>query len=154
MGDDLIIRRAGRVDVAALLSLGEQHAAFERLPHRAGQRPEALADALSSDHPRLYAWIARLDGAAAGYASATLDFSTLDAAIYLHMDCLYVGEHQRGRGIGLRLWAMVHDFARNHPCTAIQWQTPWWNADAARFYRRLGAVETAKRRYHFSLKQA
>ena len=33
----------------------------------------------------------------------------------------------------------------------IQWQTPEWNADAARFYRRLGATETVKRRFALEL---
>jgi hypothetical protein len=33
----------------------------------------------------------------------------------------------------------------------MQWQTPEWNVDAARFYRRLGAAETIKRRYVLQL---
>jgi hypothetical protein len=36
-------------------------------------------------------------------------------------------------------------------CATVQWQTPAWNEDAARFYRRLGAVELDKRRYVLDL---
>ncbi|WP_200873900.1 GNAT family N-acetyltransferase [Dyella japonica] len=153
-GEGLAIRRAGGNDVPALLSLGAEHAAFERLPHRASQRAGALALALDGEPPRLHAWIARLGSEVVGYASATLDFSTLDGADYLHMDCLYVREAWRGHGMGLRLWAAVRDFARARQCATMQWQTPWWNVDAARFYRRLGAGETAKLRYGLALDEA
>ena len=147
----IAIRRAGGADLNALLQLGAEHAAFEQLRHQAAQRPASLASALEHEPPRLHAWLAESDGGAVGYASATRDFSTLDAALYLHMDCLYVREGWRGQGIGRRLWDAVRDFARASQCLAIQWQTPWWNVDAARFYRRLGATEHAKLRYCLSL---
>ncbi|QNK03330.1 GNAT family N-acetyltransferase [Dyella telluris] len=141
------IRRATGIDVPALLSLGAEHAAFEQLHHRASQRPAALAGALDSDPPRLHAWLALQDDNAVGYASATLDYATLDGADYLHMDCLYVREAWRGQAIGLGLWHAIREFAQVRRCAAIQWQTPSWNVHAARFYRRLGAAETAKLRY-------
>ncbi|AHX15190.1 acetyltransferase [Dyella jiangningensis] len=147
----LVIRRASGADMPALLALVAEHAAFEQLPERASRRPGSLTDALDHDPPSLHAWIAQIDHAVVGYASATRDFSTFDAAFYLHMDCLYVREGWRGHGIGLRLWETVAAFARAHGCAAVQWQTPWWNRDASRFYRRLGAVEAAKLRYGFSL---
>ncbi|RAO74400.1 GNAT family N-acetyltransferase [Dyella jiangningensis] len=148
------IRRASGADVTALLALVAEHAAYERLPQRAGERPAALADALDHEPPWLYAWLAEVDRDVVGYASATRDFSTLDAAFYLHMDCLYVREDWRGHGIGLQLWRTVRDFASTHRCAALQWQTPWWNLDAARFYRRLGPSEVAKLRYRLSLGEA
>jgi len=144
---DLVVGRAGSAEVTTLLVLGAEHAAFEHLPCRASEQPSALAAALEGDSPLLYAWIANLGDEALGYVSATLDFSTLDGARYLHMDCLYVRDTWRGQGVGLRLWRAVHAFAQAHQCAAIQWQTPWWNVDAARFYRRLGANEAPKLRY-------
>lgn len=86
-----------------------------------------------------------------GYASATRDFSTLDRAHYLHMDCLFVRDAWRGHTVGRQLWDAVRAFAQDHACQSIQWQTPWWNVDAARFYRRLGAIEMAKLRYNLPL---
>lgn len=147
MGGHVAIRRANGSDTPALLALGAEHAVFERLSHRASQRSASLASALDGDPPQLHAWVASVGADIEGYASATLDFSTLDGATYLHMDCLYVREHWRGHGIGLQLWQAVCAFARIRRCAGIQWQTPWWNVDAARFYRRLGATEAAKRRY-------
>jgi GNAT superfamily N-acetyltransferase len=147
VADELLIRAATGADLPMLLPLCAEHAAYERIEHAAGAREDALARALDDRPPRLYAWIALVDGTAVAYASATLDFSTLDRATYLHMDCLYVRAGWRGRAIGLRLWQVLHGFARSRDCHAMQWQTPDWNVDAARFYRRLGAQEFAKRRY-------
>lgn len=151
MDGHVVIRRASGADTPTLLALGAEHAAFERLTHRAGQHAASLAHALDGDPPLLHAWIAGAGADIVGYASATLDFSTLDGDLYLHMDCLYVRARWRGRGIGLHLWQAVCAFARVHHCSAVQWQTPSWNVAAARFYRRLGATEAAKLRYRLAL---
>ncbi|WP_165418548.1 GNAT family N-acetyltransferase [Dyella amyloliquefaciens] len=151
MQNRFAVRRASGEDAPVLLALGAEHAAFERLPHGAGKRGAALASALEGDPPRLHAWIAFVDADSVGYASATVDFSTLDGTTYLHMDCLYVRERWRGHRIGLELWSTVRAFAKTRGCSAMQWQTPSWNVEAARFYRRLGANETAKLRYGLSL---
>jgi GNAT superfamily N-acetyltransferase len=143
------IRRAGAADLRRLLPLCAEHAAYERLAYSTDGGEDELARALRTG--RLHAWIAMDASTAIGYASATLDFSTLDRATFLHMDCLYVREAWRGRGVGHQLWKAVHAFARAQGCRTMQWQTPEWNADAARFYRRLGAAETIKRRYMLPL---
>ena len=145
------IRRATGQDVAALLPLCIEHAAYERIDHGLDDRGDALALALDASPPLLHAWIAHIGGNIVGYAAATIDFSTLDAASYLHMDCLYVREHWRGHGIGERLFDALRTFADSRGCTAMQWQTPQWNEDATRFYRRLGASENPKRRFALPL---
>ena len=148
------VRRAQRGDLRELMSICAEHAAFERCPHDPAARADALADALESSPPRLYVWLARMDGALVGYASATLDFSTLDRANYFHMDCLYVRATWRNHAIGRQLWDSVLAQATALGCGAIQWQTPSWNDGAARFYRRLGASESAKLRYVLPLSGA
>lgn len=151
MNGRVVIRPANGEDTSCLLALGAEHAVFERLPHGASRHPASLASALASEPPLLHAWIASIDAAIVGYASATLDFSTLDGVTYLHMDCLYVREQWRSHGIGRQLWEIVRAFARARGCSAMQWQTPDWNVDAARFYRRLGAKESTKLRYGLPL---
>lgn len=150
----LAILRATGTDVPDLLPLCAEHAIFERLAHDAEARANALRQALDASPPSLYAWLARIDGMPVGYASATVDFSTLDRGFYLHMDCLYVRAPWRGQGFGRRLWDHVHAHALALACRAIQWQTPAWNEDAARFYRRLHASECAKLRYVLPLSDA
>lgn len=148
-----VIRRATGRDVATLVPLCVEHASFERIAHALHGRGDALAAALDATPPPLRAWLAWIDGEAVGYATATIDFSTLDAAPFLHMDCLYVREAWRGHGIGLRLFETLRAFARSCGCAAMQWQTPAWNDDAARFYQRQGAIEKAKRRYGLPLEK-
>lgn len=139
------IRRASASDIEQLLPLCAEHAVYEQLTCSSNGGVDELAQALATG--RLHAWLA-MDGLkVAGYASATLDFSTLDRATYLHMDCLFVRDGWRGHGIGRQLWDALHAFARAQECRNVQWQTPKWNVDAARFYRRLGALEMIKRRY-------
>ena len=148
---ELSIRPAVPADISALLPLMAEHAQFEHLDHEPLARLGALEAALVTAPPRLYLWLAQIQDAMVGYASATLDFSTLDRTTYLHMDCLFVRAGWRGGGIGHRLWLELRRFAHAQGCLAMQWQTPDWNEDAARFYRRLGANESAKRRYTLRL---
>jgi GNAT superfamily N-acetyltransferase len=143
----VLLRRACGADLSALLPLCAEHAAYEGLAYDATARHSPLMAALDSSSPLLHAWLARVDGEAIGYASATVDFSTLDRATFLHLDCLYVREGWRGHAIGLRLWQAAHALATQLGCRQMQWQTPDWNAAAIRFYRRLGAQETTKRRF-------
>lgn len=145
------IRRATATDAALLLPLCAEHAAYERLDHASNDGVGELARALGTA-PTLHAWIAEAGDTTVGYASATLDFSTLDRATYLHMDCLFVREGWRGHGAGRLLWEAVHAFASERGCRNMQWQTPEWNIDAARFYRKLGARESVKRRYVLPLR--
>ncbi|WP_266160563.1 GNAT family N-acetyltransferase [Dyella silvatica] len=151
MSTAVVLRRACGADLPALLPLCAEHAAYEGLAHDATTHHANLVAALDASPPLLYAWLASVDQQAVGYASATLDFSTLDRASFLHLDCLYVCEGWRGHAIGLRLWQAAHALAAQLGCRQMQWQTPDWNVAAARFYRRLGAQETAKRRYTLAL---
>lgn len=144
---DIVIRSAGGNDLPALLPLCMEHAAYERIGHALDRRSEVLAAALDAASPRVHAWLAWNGNGAVGYATATIDFSTLDAAPFLHMDCLYVRDTWRGLGIGERLFDTLAAFANACACVSMQWQTPAWNERAAHFYRRLGATELPKRRF-------
>lgn len=148
------IRRATGKDMAALLPLCVEHAAYERIGHALQDRADALAIALDAAPPRVHAWLAWNGEQAVAYATATVDFSTLDAAPFLHMDCLYVREAWRGRGVGLELFDALRNFAVSCGCYAMQWQTPVWNESAARFYGRLGASEKTKRSFTLALDRA
>jgi GNAT superfamily N-acetyltransferase len=142
------VRAVQRHDIDALVAMCGEHAAYERAPFDADGLSSRLEQALFAEPPRLLGWIAE-GGGAVGYLTATRDFSTWRAREFLHMDCLYVREGRRGAGIGLRLFEALRTHARSIGIDEIQWQTPHWNRDAARFYQRLGAVETAKLRYRF-----
>lgn len=98
-------------------------------------------------------WVAESRTGLLGYAAATLEFSTWQAAEYLHLDCLFLRESARGAGLGQRLLTAVAACAEGLDVMEMQWQTPAWNENARRFYRRLGAQETDKTRFHWPLAQ-
>ncbi len=144
------VRAAVARDAAALAPLCADHAAYERLPYRAVGHTDRLHAALTSG--QLHAWLLLgQSGSAVGYASATLDFSTLSGQGFAHMDCLYLAPAARGQGGGQMLVQAVLAFARAQGCSTLQWQTPDWNVDAMRFYARLGARASSKQRYTLQL---
>ena len=146
------VRRALCGDVAALLELCAEHAAFERAFYRAEGKADRLSAALTGDPPRLRAWIATVGEDVVGYATATEEFSTWDAAPFLSMDCLFVRPPHRGGGIGAALLGAVIAAAREGCLAEVRWQTPAWNTDASRFYRRHDAVARDKTSFSLALR--
>jgi GNAT superfamily N-acetyltransferase len=143
----VVVRPLRPGDVAGLVVMCGEHARFERTPYRRAGKAKTISQALFGATPRLHGWVADAAGELAGYATAALEFSTWQGREFLHMDCLFVREGWRGYGTGAALLRAVGDFARRSDCAELQWQTPGWNEDAARFYRRIGAMEKPKRRF-------
>ncbi|MEK9213286.1 GNAT family N-acetyltransferase [Sphingomonas sp. 2378] len=143
--DGLCIRPATGADAEAMLPLIRSHAEYEH--GRASVSEPALRSALDGSPAVLAAWVAIQDGEMVGYASATVDFSTWTGQPFLHLDCLFVRDCCRGLGVGARLLAAVRAHAAERQLAEIQWQTPDWNEDAIRFYRREGASSLPKARF-------
>jgi len=143
----LRIRPAGIDDLDALLRLCAEHARHEGCEYSAEGKHAGLLRALSTSPPRLWLWVAQAGDELVGYAAASREFSTWQASDFLHLDCLYVGAAQRDAGIGAALLQTVASHAEQCGLQEIQWQTPVWNQDAARFYRRAGATEKSKLRF-------
>lgn len=139
------VRRALETDLTAFVDLCAEHAAFERADCTRAGKLEALHEAFRSD--LLLGWVAEATGSVIGYATATIDFSTWRAAKFMHLDCLFIQESARGRGVGCRLFRAVLEEAQRREISELQWQTPEWNLEADKFYRRFGPVVTRKLRY-------
>lgn len=151
-----VVRPARPEDLPRLVELVHEHIAYEK----SAPRPAGLADRLG---PQLFAegapgappvggglWVLLAEtpeGTVAGYAACSAEFAFWDARHYLHMDCLYLAEDARGHGLGAALMEGVAGLARELGFDEVQWQTPDWNEGAIRFYDRLGAAGTSKRRY-------
>jgi GNAT superfamily N-acetyltransferase len=154
-GSAVTIRRVCPQDLTELVALCIEHADFERVPYDAVDKAVRLRTALFAASPRLYAWVAvGAEQNLIGYATAAAEYSTWSAREYLHMDCLFVRTARRGAGVGARLLDSVMRFAREHGYHEVQWQTPHWNVDASRFYRRHGGVDQHKLRFVASVTNA
>jgi GNAT superfamily N-acetyltransferase len=146
-GGNLTIRRAEPTDIDALVTLCTEHANYEGAIYESEGKASRLAAAMFSHAPRLYAWVAMVDEIHVGFATAALEYSTWSASDYLHMDCLFVKASQRGLRIGAGLLKCVVQLASERGLQEVQWQTPSWNSDAARFYRREGGIDQQKLRF-------
>ena len=147
-------RTATQADMHRVLELIEAHAAYERsgpVKATAERLGELMIDGDAATC--LVAVNAAHDGRVVGYATVSKEFSTWDAAHYLHMDTLFVEEAARRRRIGQQLFNAVVQLAANAGCQQVQWQTPEWNVQAIRFYERAGATSTSKQRFTLDLEQ-
>lgn len=134
------LRIAGHEDLAGLARLCEAHARYERLDPPEQGFTHRLAKVWFTVDPVAWCWLAELPGGVlAGYLSCSMEFGVREGQ-YLHLDCLYVDEAYRGRGIGAALLAQVGEDARQRDISVVRWQTPEWNTGAIRFYQREGAL--------------
>ena len=141
------IRSVEPRDLDALIVLCSEHAAFERAPYDPTGKPEKLRQLLFAREPALIGKVAVSEDELVGYATASAEVSTWAAARFMHMDCLFVREGCRGHGVGAKLMGAVMEEAARLGIDQLQWQTPAWNTNADRFYRRVGALASEKLRY-------
>lgn len=138
------IRPARPADVQELVQLCAEHAAYERTDYSPEGKPEALSAMLFAPDARLLCLVAEVEGQLIGYASFSVEVSTWDADRYMHMDCLFLRTGARNKGIGRMLMQRIAQQALALGVTRMQWQTPAFNTDAIRFYRRMQPVEKEK----------
>jgi GNAT superfamily N-acetyltransferase len=134
-----LIRPATTGDVALLLELVGELAAYERLEHVLCASEERLREELFGERPVAEALIAERDGEPAGYALFFPTFSTFRATRGIWLEDLFVRPAHRGAGIGRALLAVVAARVRERGGERLEWAALDWNELALGFYRRLGA---------------
>ena len=93
---------------------------------------------------RAWAWLARVDGQAVGYAGATVGFSLLERGYSFHLDTLYVRPEFAELELDLALFEHAQATARRLGCLNLQWQAPVWSAAARRWSRQAARSEIAR----------
>ena len=146
----MLIRDVEPNDLEALCHLCAEHAAFENLEFSKTGHKQALAALLFEEPRRIYGWVVEVEGMLVAYMTATIDYSTWNAAPFVYMDCLYVNERHRGHGLGKRLLQHLRFFAHDMDCHEIQWHTPIENDQGISFYNRMGATSLPKMRFFFT----
>ena len=141
------IRRVREDDLPSLVGLCRDHAAYEGGEYHENGQKMRLRAAFFGPQPALYGWVVEDREGLAGFMTATIDYATWPAEFFLHMDCLYLDETFRGRGLGRKLIDKLREFAKERQITLIQWQTPVQNDLGIRFYERIGARSKDKKRY-------
>lgn len=148
---EIRIQAATFSDAQTITRICAEHAAFERAAFDPEGHESRLTAAMQNPGARVVIFLAETGTQAVGFAAVSREFSTWRACDYLHLDCLYVIDGLRGRGIGKRLIEAVTDHARLQGFDEVQWQTPEWNTAAIKFYRTLNVTEKVKVRFTMQL---
>ncbi len=149
-----IVRPIAGDEIAELIVMCAEHASYEGAEYDSSNKARELEKAIFHRPARLHVWVATQQDLLIGYASATSEYSTWSAREFLHMDCLFVREGFRGARAGSALLNAITDFAHVNGFLQIQWQTPSWNTDAARFYQRESAIASSKLRFIRTIAQS
>lgn len=136
-----MIRKAGRKDASALLTLIEALARFEKLepPSRAA-RQRLIDDGFGPRH-RYDAFLAEVHGKPVGYAIVFETYSSFLARPTLYLEDIFVLPGHRRHRIGLKLLLWCVREAQKRGCGRMEWMVLDWNVNAIRFYERLGTRE-------------
>jgi len=151
MENKIWIREAELADVPAIVELSHAHALYECASYDKRGTAELLSTHLFAKDSPTKILLVQAGRESVGYASVMKQFSTWDAAYYLYLDCLFLIETYRGKGLGRVMMNAIKEEAKAQGCTTIQWQTPDFNIDAIQFYQKIGAAAKSKERFFWEL---
>ncbi len=133
------VRQARPEDAPALLGLIRDLASYEMLTPPDSAAQQRLVADIFAERPRLWAWLAEVEGAAIGYALALETYSSFLARPTMFLEDLFVDPRHRRTGAGRALFLAVAEEARERGCGRMEWVVLDWNELAQGFYTRLGA---------------
>ena len=140
VSDSFSIRAAELRDVTTIVTLIRELAEFEHLTHLLQVTPEKLRPHLFGERAVAEALVAESAGDVVGFALFFTNFSTFLAQPGLYLEDLYVQPSQRGRGVGEALLSRVGRLAVEREYGRFEWSVLDWNANAIRFYEKMGAT--------------
>ena len=143
----IIIRHFTAKDADAFVELCQLHAIYEKEAYNADGKAALAKKRFLAENPPAYCLIVELDEVIIGYCTYMKQFCSWDLDYYLFLDCLFLTEKARGKGIGQRIMQQLINTAKEWQCFAVQWQTPSFNEGAIRFYKRLGGSSVSKERF-------
>ena len=135
------VRRAGEGDIPALLSLMRALAEFEGYADRFAVTEATLVEQGFRRSPPDFECLVA-DAGAGGLVGMLVFYMvpfTFRARPTLYVKEVYVAESGRNKGVGEALMRAAAAESVRRSCGLMKWQVARWNADAQRFYERLGA---------------
>jgi GNAT superfamily N-acetyltransferase len=142
-----VVRRATAADTEVVLKLVDALADYESLPRPTPDARQRLAADMSK---RFDAWIAEVDGRAAGYAFVFETYSSFLALPTLYLEDLFVLPEYRSRKVGHVLFSEMLAEAKRRGCGRMEWTVLDWNELAINFYKRAGAIHM-KEWHHYRI---
>ncbi len=134
------LRPATPADLPATVALIRELAVFEKLEHLVVVTPESLHPHLFGPRPAAEAVVGEVAGQVVAFALFFTNFSTFLGKPGLYLEDLYVQPAHRGTGLGKALLAHLGALAVERGCGRFEWSVLDWNANAIRFYEKMGAT--------------
>jgi GNAT superfamily N-acetyltransferase len=135
------IRTATPEDVPAILSLIQEHAAYESMSHEVEATAGALKAHLFGVTPRAEVLIAEFIGQPVGFALFFTNFSAFLARPGIYLEDMFVRPEQRGLGIGKALLRRLAQLVCEREGRRLEWSVLKCNELAINFYSSLEARE-------------
>ena len=133
------IREGKKEDMAAVLELIKELAAFEKEPNAVVVTVEDLERDGFGENPLFYTFIAIIDEQIVGVALYYYRYSTWKGRT-IHLEDLIVKEKSRGAGLGYALYKEVIAQGKKDGVRRIEWNVLDWNTPAIDFYKKTGAI--------------
>ena len=138
------IRPARPSDVAAIVAMIHELAAFERAPDECTVTEAQITAALFGDDAVARCHIAEVDGEAAAMALWFRNFSTWDGVAGIHLEDLFVREQFRRRGLARALLATLAAECVRRGYSRLSWSVLDWNTDAIALYNDVGGRQMSE----------
>ncbi len=133
------VRPAQPGDVAEILRLVRELAAYERAPGEVRAVEADFSVALFGADPLVYCHVAEEDGQLVGFALWYVTFSTWLGRHGIWLEDLFVAPEARGRGLGRDLLSALAGICVERGYHRLEWWVLDWNEPAQHFYRSVGA---------------
>ena len=134
---DIIIRKAKKEDLKAVLDLVIELAVYENEPDAVTATLDDYV--LGFDENRIQIIVAEVKGKIAGMALYYLTFSTWKGKM-MYLEDFVVNEAYRRTGIGEMIWSELLKDTQNQNCRLLKWQVLDWNEPAIKFYEKHNAT--------------
>jgi ribosomal protein S18 acetylase RimI-like enzyme len=138
----MIIRKAERSDISAMLHLIQELAAYEKAPQEVTVDPAHFEASGFGPNPVWWAFVVEDEkqqgNPVVGFALYYIRYSTWKGQVMYLEDIIVTAEY-RGKGIGKMLMDKLIEEAREKGFKRITWQVLEWNEPAIRFYKKYNA---------------
>ena len=132
------VRKATKNDMPSVLKLINELAVYEREPDAVEVTVADLERDGFGDQPLFNCFVAEAEDKIVGMALFYNRYSTWKGKT-IHLEDLIVNEDYRGKGIGMKLYKKVMQFALDENIKRVEWVVLDWNTPAVNFYKNTGA---------------
>ncbi len=135
---NIILRRAEREDIPAIMRLVRELAEYEKAPEEVSNTEERMLAEGFGDAPAFGCILAEHQGEVIGMSLYYYRYSTWKGR-RLYLEDIVVTEKARGLGAGKLLFDRTVEIAKAENCTGMMWQVLEWNTPAIEFYKKYDA---------------